>query len=165
MSANLDHAIDKLANLDITYRIADDEGRRHINQGFFERLFVVDEGITGDDLAWPYLQILDDDLAGRISAEQRLPPEELFKTDDQPGIMYEARDTSPGDATARDLLSQIDWHPYERHYGALPVDMKNPAAYERRRGSNLTLLAGCVDGAAKPVTMRFARVRRIGLHQ
>ena len=43
--------------------------------------------------------------------------------------------------TARALLVQIEWNRKERPRGALPIVLANPAAYERRRGSNLTLLA------------------------
>ena len=140
MNANLDRCIDKLANLHVSYRIGDDDERRRLNQGFFDKLFVVDEGISGSDLIEPYAQILDDDLEGRISAEQQLSAEELFKTDDTSGVRYETSEETDDDVAAA-LLSQIDWHPYERPHGALPVDKANPGAYFTRRGSNLTLLA------------------------
>ena len=140
MNRNLDRAIDKITNLHVTYRISDDEGRRKINQGFFEKLFIVEDGVSGSDLAAPYAQLLDADLEGRIRAEQQLSAEELFKTDDTTNVEYEAREETDNEVAAR-LLSQIDWHPWERPHGPMPVDKKNPAAYERRRGSNLTLLA------------------------
>ena len=69
-----------------------------------------------------------------------MPAEELFKSDALSGVNYETSEESDDEVAAR-LLSQIDWHPYERPYGALPLDLKNPAAYRGRRGSNLTLLA------------------------
>jgi len=141
MNANLDRCMDKLTNLHVSYRIGDDDERRRLNQGFFEKLFVVDQGISGSDLVEPYTQILDDDLEGRIKTEQQLSAEELFKVDDAPGVNYEAREETD-DEIAAALLSQIDWHPYERPGGPMPVDKKNPAAYFRRRGSNLTLFGG-----------------------
>lgn len=72
-----------------------------------------------------YAQILDDDLELRISAEQQLSAEELFKTDDTSGVNYEALENTDDDVAAA-LLSQIDLHPYERPLGALPVGTKNP---------------------------------------
>ena len=141
MNANLDRCIDKLANLHVSYRIGDDDERRRLNQGFLEKRFVVDEGISGSDLIEPYTQILDADLEGRISVEQQLAAEELFKTDDTPGARCEVSEDIDDDVAAA-LPSQIDWHPYERPHGPLPVDKANPAAYKTRRGSKLTLLAG-----------------------
>jgi len=143
MNLNLDKALDRISNVHVTYRISDDEGRRKLNQGLFEKIFIVDTDISGADLAQPYHQLLDDDIEGRISAEQQLPPEELFKADAPATVDYEAREATDDDIAAA-LLAQVDWHPYERPYGPLPVDERNPAAYKSRRGSNLTLLAARV---------------------
>lgn len=140
MNLNLERALDKITNVHVSYRISDDDGRRKLNQAFFEKLFIVDDSVSGVDLAAPFHQILDKNLDARISAEQQLSSEELFKTDPGDTVTYEAGKAAD-DQTARELLSQIDWHPYERPHGPLPVDTRNPAAYFLRRGSNLTLLA------------------------
>ena len=142
MRSVVDKAVDRIKTVHVTYRVSDNEERRKLNQGFFDKLFLVDGDIAGADLAEPYAQILDADLQGRIKAEQHLTAEELFNTDAPFGINYEKTEKEVTDEIATSLLSQIDWHKYERPSGALPVDRKNPAAYKRRRGSNLTLLAG-----------------------
>ncbi len=151
MNMSLEKALDKITNLHVSYRIADDEGRRKLNQALFEKLFIVDDEIAGADLAEPYQQLLDNDIEGRIRTEQQLPPQELFKTDSPETVSYERRaeiDTE----TVKDLLNQVDWHPYERPLGALPIDTTNPAAYYTRRGSNLTLLA---EGVGFEPTVSF----------
>lgn len=54
------------------------------------------------------MQILDDDFEGRISAEQQLSAQELFRTDDSESTPYEVSEETDNDLAAR-LLSQIDW--------------------------------------------------------
>ena len=155
MNANLDHAIDKLANMHVTYKISDDKGRRKINQGFFEKMFIVDDDVAGVDLAGPYLQILDEDLAARISAEQKLSPQEQFE-EESPKMVIRRKcpPTATDDSATSEtpLPSKIRWHPYERPHGPTPLDSKNPAIYLRRRGSNLTLLA---EGVGFEPTVSF----------
>ncbi|MEZ5246683.1 MAG: recombinase family protein [Acidimicrobiales bacterium] len=139
IEANLDRALALLASCAEVYRRSAPEGRRKLNQALFEKIFVVDDMVSAVDLAAPFHELTDSDLAGRISREEDLDLDVLLADEAEPTVRYERQKGSV--AAGDSVLATITWHPRERPDGALPVDSKNPAAYCRRRGSNKTLLA------------------------
>lgn len=139
MDRSLDEALATIDGVALTYLLGGNETRRSLNQALFDKLFIVDEGILGADLAAPFHQLLDKDLAARISEEQS-DTGGLNSETSMPAVTYERMGVND-DECVEALLSTIDWHSLERPDGALPVDRKNPSAYCRRRGSNLSLLA------------------------
>ena len=139
MDAALDQALALLNNIAMAYSLEADDGRRTFNQALFDKLFLVDEGIVGSDLAAPFHQLLDSNITERIESEQSgaggFDQEQAMVAVD-----YE-RAAPTEDQDIASLLASINWHRSERPQGPLPVDRRNPSAYCRRRGSNLSLLA------------------------
>ena len=128
--------INRFRTVAATYQHAKPAARRSLNQAFFEKLFITDHGITGADLATPYQQLLDTNLSQRIQNENTQNVAQLLDQHETTNIRYDQPHTetatNPGPHTH---------HRLERPNGKLPIDIKNPDAYQRRRGSNMTLLA------------------------
>ena len=139
IEANLDRALALLESCEEVYRRSAPEGRRKLNQALFEKIFVVDDMVAGADLAAPFHELTDDDLAARIERDETRDLAELLAAPDEPSVTYERRKGS--EAEGDTVIGTVSWHPRERPDGALPVDRRNPAVYCRRRGSNKSLLA------------------------
>lgn len=107
-----------------------------MNQAVFEKLFVTNHGVTGADLRAPYAQLLDPNLEARLEIEKSKSVSELLAMNDETNLNYEKITEVSGDP------SEYVVHRVERPDGLLPVDRRNPGTYCRRRGSNVSLLAG-----------------------
>lgn len=139
IEANLDRALAVLESCAEVYRRSASEGRRKLNQALFEKIFVVDDLVTGVDLAAPFHELTDHALTERIEREETLELAELLADEVEQTVTYERRKGS--EPVGETFVGTLSWHPKERPGGPLPVDRQNPAAYCRRRGSNKTLLA------------------------
>ena len=146
-------ATSQVHEVERAYLHADDRARRALNQAIFEKIFVTEDGVKGADLTAPYAQLLDTDLSTRLDIENEKSVGELLNMNEDTNLNYEKQVegwTDPGEYTL---------HPVERPNGLLPVDMKNPGTYCRRRGSNVSFLAEGM-GFEPMVTRRPQRLSR-----
>jgi site-specific DNA recombinase len=141
LARNLNDALARLSHPGPAYQAATVRGRRELLGAVFTKLFVTPEGIGGADLAELYQILLADDLNEQLVRERHaLRQGKLDKILD-----------STGGADAAELLARA-WEPtpYERPYGPLTWEKKNPDS-RRRRGSNVSVMVGA-EGLEPPTS-------------
>jgi site-specific DNA recombinase len=141
LSLHLDDALAKLESPAQAFRESGPRGQRELVSSVFTKLYLTPEGIGGSDLADLYQVLLADDLDERLIREREAISE---------GTIEELIDTpTVTDAEIEALLNDaLTPSRYERPYGLLPWETKNPDN-EACRGSNVTALVGA-EGLEPP---------------
>lgn len=120
IEANLDQAIQLIQNCQEVYELASVEGRRRINQSFFDKFWLYDDVIYGAKLAAPFAQLLDDNLNQRIKREAALPHGATSAEETR----YER--ALPTEAELAAIIGYEDWTPAERPTGPIPFQTETP---------------------------------------
>ena len=153
IEAQLDRAVQLLAQAQDHYLAGNSAVRRELNQGVFERIWIDDDEIVGSDLTPAFRRLLSSDLEAELRDEQATHAtkphnrRELYAVpepspandtdmDDQLRDLPKRRDRDQPAVRISDFLRQ------ERPHGQLSWERRNPGPFQVRGSNESILVAG-----------------------